>query len=65
MNNLKCGDASVLATATNCSKRFARKVLKALDSGTEEDLKQLRKEQFDSIHVTEQANKNCRICSQT
>ena len=53
MNNLKCGDASVLATATNYSKRFARKVLKALDSGTEEDLKQLRKERFDSIHVTE------------
>ena len=52
-NNLQCSDASLLSTATNCSMKFARKVLNAINSGTEAKLRALRKERSDSIHASE------------
>ena len=52
-NNLQCSDASLLSTATNCSVKFARKVLNAINLGTEAKLRALRKERSDSIHVSE------------
>ena len=56
-NNLDCNDATLLSNATHCSIKFSRKVLTALKSGKEDQLRVLRKERFDSIHVTEWPSK--------
>ena len=56
-NNLQPGDATLLSNTTNCSVKFARKVLNAVATGAEEQLRNLRKERFDSIHVTEWPSK--------
>ena len=56
-NNLDCGDATLLSNVTHCSVKFARKVLTALKSEEDDQLRVLRKERFDSIHVSEWPSK--------
>ena len=51
-NNLQSCDASLLASSTNCSTKYARKVLNAITEGKESELLALRAERCDSIHVT-------------
>ena len=49
---LSSRDADTLSSATNCSLKFAHRVLEAIDKGTVDELLKLRRERIDSMHVT-------------
>lgn len=51
--NLTVNDTQVLSSATNCSSKFAKRVLDAIANNSVNELLVLRRKRVDAIHVTE------------